>query len=256
MIRAAGSDDLTAASAPVGLRLQRRGGVALITIDRPTSRNSLTLGLHAELVGLWDTLQQAPDVRAIVITGAEDPAAAPERQAFCAGADVAELKDGRVYGQAVPSLALAARTTPVIAAVNGYCIGSGFGLLLASDLRLAAPTASFGLPEVALRSVPGNGSVREATLELPHAVVMELLLRPGRMSAARALELGLINAIVVREDLVSTALEWADEIAALPEESARAAMELVTKTPRLAPADAAELERATLVRLHAADSPQ
>jgi len=230
--------------------------VALLTIDRPKSRNSLTLRVHAELVGVWDTLQQTPDVRAIVITGAEEPSVVPEKQAFCAGADVNELHEGEVYGQAVPSLALAARRTPVIAAVNGYCIGSGFGVLLAADLRLAVPAASFGLPEVALGSVPGNGGVRQAMLELPRAVVMELLLRPGRIGAARALELGLINAIVPHEDLVSTALRWADEIAALPAEATRAAMDLAAATPRLAPDAAAELERLTLLRLHEAGAAQ
>jgi E-phenylitaconyl-CoA hydratase len=239
------------AGGPDGLRIERRGAVALLTIDRPASRNALTLAAHSELVHAWASLQDDGDVRVMVITGAQDPSLPPEKQSFCAGADVAELRAG-LPAEDVPSLAALDGPTPVIAAVNGYCIGAGLTMLLAAHLRVASPTATFGVPELRYGTIPGNGGIRRAMLELPRAVVMELLLRPDRMASARALELGLINAIVPQEQVLATALAWAQEIASLPVEAVRAALTLAAMTPRLAPDDAGRLERRTMRRLHGA----
>jgi enoyl-CoA hydratase/carnithine racemase len=238
----------------VALRLERRGPIAILTIDRPEARNALTLAMHSELVRLWEIVQRDPVVRVVVVTGAADPASPPERQSFCAGADVKELA-GDVYAdpaRVVPSLAAVEREKPVIAAVNGYCIGAGLTMVLAADLRVAAATATFALPEVGLGTVPGNGGVRRAALELPHAALMELLLLPGRMGAGRALELGLVNAVVPSDEVLPTALRWAEEISALPPAALQAAMTLVARAPRLPAAEAASLERDLLSSLRQA----
>jgi enoyl-CoA hydratase/carnithine racemase len=234
-----------------GLRVERRGEIALLTIYRPQARNSLTMAGHEELVRRWELVQRDPDLRALVVTGAEDPSLPPEKQAFCAGADMTELTAGSLpgAGDTIPTLVAIERQVPVIAAVNGHCIGAGVGIALAADLRVASPTATFGLPEVSFGTVPGNGSVRRALLELPRAVAMELLLLPGRMDAHRALEVGLVNSLVPPGDVLATALEWAETIAALPREAVRAAMKLVARAPGLPPSEAARLEGATIAEL-------
>jgi E-phenylitaconyl-CoA hydratase len=243
----------TRATPPVdGVRFERRGPIALVTIDNPKSRNALTLAAHTELVRRWNAIQSDIDIRAMVLTGAEDPSIPAEKQSFCAGSDMRELAAGvfSEEGEGVPSLASVENRTPVIAAVNGYCIGAGLTFLLASELRVASPTATFGLPEVQLGTVPGNGGVRQATLELPRAVVMELLLLPGRMAAARALELGLVNSIVPHEEVLATALEWADAIAGLPVDAVRSAMMLAETARHVSRNDAANLETQTMRDLH------
>ena len=222
-----------------------------MTIDRPAARNAVTFAAHSELVRRWIAIQHDAEIRVMVVTGAEDPSAPPEKQSFCAGADVRELDDGALAdGQTVPSLASLESRTPVIAAVNGYCIGEGLTLALASDLRVASPTATFGFPEVRFGGVPGNGGVRQAMLELPRAVVMELLLLPGRMEAARALELGLVNAIVPHDQVLETALEWAATIAALPADAVRDAMTLAASADHISRHNAADIESTIVSRLN------
>jgi E-phenylitaconyl-CoA hydratase len=233
-----------------GVRIERQEAVGLLVIDRPHARNSLTLSAHAELIRLWDILQNDPEIRAVVITGAEDSHAPPEKQSFCAGADVREIGAGAAVGASIPSVAAVRGQTPVIAAINGYCIGAGLGFALAAELRIASPTATFGFPELRMGTIPGNGSIRQAMLELPRAIVMELLLVPGRMSASRAFELGLVNLIVSHDQVLPTAMSWAREISSLPSSALHAAMLLASTGPTADPAVAAEAERVALHRLN------
>jgi (E)-benzylidenesuccinyl-CoA hydratase len=240
-----------------GVTLARSDSIALITIDRPQARNALTLDSQVRLIQLWKNLQTDDEVRAVVITGADDPSSPPERQSFCVGTDMKELADisGRpteyvsALDEGFPSLCALEARTPSIAAVNGYCIGGGMTLMLATDLRTAAPSATFGLPEVPLGMIPANGAIPRMMSALPRAAGMQLLLLPQRMDAARALELGLINAVVPHGQVLSTALEWAAHIASLPATAVRAAMDFASRSRRLAPADAARLESIVLETL-------
>jgi E-phenylitaconyl-CoA hydratase len=240
-----------------GVMLARRDSVALITIDRPDARNALTLDSQARLIQLWKRLQTDDEIRALVITGAHDPSSPPERQSFCVGTDMKELADvsGRsteyvsALDEGFPSLCALEARTPSIAAVNGYCIGGGMTLMLATDLRVAATSATFGLPEVRLGMIPANGAIPRMVNSLPHAAAMQLLLLPQRMDAKRAYELGLINAVVPHEEVLSTALEWAAHIASLPATAVRAVMDFVSRSRRLSPTDAARLESIVLETL-------
>ena len=129
------------------------------------------------------------------------------------------------------------------------------GMMLASDLRISSPSATFGLPELKLGTVPGNGGVRRAALDMPHAVVMELLLLGDRLSAERARELGLVNAVVSHERVLETAMSWAERIAELPVPAVQAAVRLASTSSRLGVSDAAWLEDLLLTSLSTSSSP-
>jgi E-phenylitaconyl-CoA hydratase len=244
--------DRSAADGTGEVRLERQGAVAVLTIDRPGARNSLTLAGQADLVGLWHEAQDDDAVRAVVVTGAHDPARAPDDQSFCAGSDVKELAVEAAGGNAFaghpldrgfPSLSWPDAVTPVVAAVDGHCVGGGMTLVLATHLRVATPGSRFAVPELRHGMLPGNGGIRRAVQQLPLPVALELLLLGGTLDAGRAHHFGLINAVVPPGDLLPTALGWAERIATLSPHVVGAALELASRAPALAADDAARLER-------------
>jgi enoyl-CoA hydratase/carnithine racemase len=198
-------------------------GVALVTIDRAERANALDPETLSALAKAWQRIAASPEIRCAVLTGAGD-------RVFCAGMDMRltipaaqRLARGeRVTQQEFEGLrsvntALLAGfdlATPLICAVNGHARAGGLDLMLAAELRVAVPEATFALEEVALGLYPtGN-----ATVLLPRQIAwvhaFELLLLAQPISAARALEIGLINRLVPRAELLPTALQLADRIAA------------------------------------------
>jgi enoyl-CoA hydratase len=184
--------------AEAAIRVERRGGVVRCTLDRPPL-NLLEPGLIAALRVTFDTLAADPGVRVAVVTGAG--------RAFTAGMDVHVLRDLDAAGAAalITGLhdaieAVHRAPFPVIAAINGPCLGGGFEVALACDLRIAAAEASFGLPEVRV----GVPSVIQAAL-LPPLVgagrAAELLLTGAAIGAEQALAWGLVNRVVARGEL-------------------------------------------------------
>jgi enoyl-CoA hydratase len=196
------------------LRLERRGEVALLTLDRPEARNALTFRTYAEL----EEAVRSCDARCLVITGA-DPA-------FCSGDDVKQVMGGGDGSAAAeldrsPRLTPAARAlletdVPVIAAVNGAAVGWGMELALLADLRVASDRARFGELFV-LRGlccdVAGLG--RLAGL-VGRERAAELLFTGELIDAQRALEIGLVSRVVPHAELLPTALGLAERIAANP----------------------------------------
>ncbi len=203
---------------------ERRGGVALITLNRPEARNAISPEVVVRLASAWNELRGDPELRAAVVTGAGD-------RAFCAGADLARLIP-LLGGQRAPEddwdrallaePALANRALlvegdagkPVIAAVNGVAAGGGLEFLLGTDLRVAVPEARFGLPEVKRALFAGGGGPVRLSRQIPWARAMELCLTGELIGAEEALALGLLNRVVPRERLLDTALELAQQIAA------------------------------------------
>jgi enoyl-CoA hydratase len=191
----------------------RHGRVQLLTLNRPEKRNALSEPLREALIVAVDESAADTSVRALVITGAGE-------KAFVAGADVGELaarsvveqqrvmRDRRVYD------VVAALPKPVIAAVNGACLGGGLELALACDVRIASSTATFGQPEVRLGLIPGGG----ATQRLPRVVglgaALKLVMGGEAVPADEALRLGLADEVVPPADLVPRALALAERIAA------------------------------------------
>jgi enoyl-CoA hydratase len=197
--------------------------VAVVTIDRPAQANSLDPPTISQLAAAWRRIAADPDIRCAVLTGAGD-------RVFCAGMDMKttipasqrfargeRLDDETFAGLRDVATALLAGFdlgTPLVCAVNGHARAGGFDLMLASDIRLAVPHASFALEEVAIGLYPtGN-----ATVLLPRQIAwvhaMELLLTARPIDAERALAIGLVNQIVPAECLLPEALAVADAIAA------------------------------------------
>lgn len=195
--------------------LERRGHILIATINRPEARNAVNAAVH---VGLGDALERAEkdsEIRVVILTGAGD-------QAFCAGADLKALSRGerlepedkaqRRWGFA--GVVQHPISKPVIAAVNGFALGGGTELALYADLVVAADHAQFGLPEVKRGLFAAAGGAFRIVQQLPQKLAMEVLLVGEPFSAARALELGFVNRVVPLADLMASALELAEKIAA------------------------------------------
>ncbi len=182
------------ADAPSELHIAQRGPVLWLTLDRVARRNALTPSLLAALGQAIAAAHTQPGVRAIVLTGAGD-------QAFCSGMDLhagpafsADLPDGP-YGHLAQLLRRAhASTLPLVARVNGACMAGGMGLLAMCDLAVACPQAIFGLPEVQLGLFPAQVlSVLQPLI--PRRKLVEMCLTGSPVSAAQALDMGLLNAV-------------------------------------------------------------
>jgi len=201
----------------MSIEFSRRNGVATIAINRPEKLNALDV-IHLEKLRQTIAQEDAdPSVRVLVLSGAGG-------RAFCSGADLGSLPPSAGYAEAFgQKLSLAAvqgiyvrlldlsglgRRKPMIAAVDGWCLGGGLELALQCDLLVASNTAKFGLPEVSVGSLPGAGGINNLLRVLPRFVAMHLLLTGEPLGAERALSLGLVSAVWPEE-------EFADEVNAL-----------------------------------------
>ncbi len=199
---------------PAPVLTVRNAHVLIVTINRPESRNAVNLGVT---IALGDALEEAEhdrDIRAVIITGAGD-------RSFCAGADLKALARGEKLRADDPTRAawgFAGYVThpiskPTIAAVNGFALGGGTEIALASDLVVASDTASFGLPEVTRGIMAGAGGTFRLPRQIPPKIAMEMIFTGDPLSADEALRWGLVNKVVAPSQLLPTALELADRIA-------------------------------------------
>lgn len=194
-----------------GIRLERSDGIGIITIDRPEKLNSLTLAMYQELSAAFDEVRDDPDLGVAVLTGAGE-------RAFCVGADLKESIPALAEGRFDISEWDGAHQKhsrlfkPVIAAVNGLCLGGGFEIMLSTDLRIAADSASFGLPEPGVGVVPAGGTLARLTRQIPYPWAMELLLTGDPINAETALRRGLVNRVVPAADLLDNAISLAERL--------------------------------------------
>jgi enoyl-CoA hydratase len=196
------------------IKYERREAVALITINRPSTLNALDMDTLAELDAAVTRADQDQNIGVIVFTGAGD-------RAFVAGGDIADLNSR----QGLPHyLELGERLhtvfrhiemldKPTISAVNGWALGGGTELLLCTDIRIAADTAKFGLPEITLGLFPGAGGTQRLTRQIPLCKAKELMFTGDRIGANDAERLGLINKVVPASELMATVMTLADQIA-------------------------------------------
>jgi 2-(1,2-epoxy-1,2-dihydrophenyl)acetyl-CoA isomerase len=213
-------DENRAESGPA-VRLDRDGAVAVLTLNRPDRRNALTVELKEALLGAVTAVADDPGVRAVLLTGSG--------RAFCVGQDLREhaaALDGtagddglfdtveRHYNPIVAALAGMAK--PVVAAVNGACVGAGLGFALACDLRLAAEGASFATAFAAIGLTADSGLSASLQRAVGAARAAELLLVGEPFTAEQAAQWGLLRAVVPADQLLDTALELASTLAAGP----------------------------------------
>lgn len=213
------------------LLLERRERVAVITINRPTKLNALNIQTRAEGAAALDELRDDESVRVVVITGAGE-------KAFVAGADIAEF-DGRTAVtqrdvMTARSLFTAVDTfpKPVIAMINGFCLGGGCELALSCDIRVASETARFGQPEINLGIIPGGGGTQRLTRLVGEGKAMELILTGDMIDAQHAYNLGLVNLVVPAADLEAKTMELANRIAEKSPIALRMAKEAVKTAAR------------------------
>lgn len=195
------------------VRLERIGDVALLTLDRPTKLNAVTQEMSQALERVVAALDDDPDVRAVVLTGAGD-------RAFSAGSDIRtldryatpwEFRNRRDYCDALRGL-----RTPIVAAVNGYAFGGGLETALICDIRLASRTATFAAPEITLGWIGGGGMSAMLATSIGASNASLMLLTGEAIDAERALAWGLVSEVLDPEVLLPRALELAATIASRP----------------------------------------
>lgn len=228
----------------MGVDFALEGNVALITLNRPERLNAMDADAYRALSDAWVRVRDDNDIRAAVITGAGD-------RAFTTGAD---LKSFVTSPEGLSEFWLTQRDQllnrglevwkPVIAAVNGYCLGGGMTLLLATDIRIATPSATFSLAEVSRGVIPGNGGTQRILEQVPYAIGMEMLLTGERFDAETAERWGLVNRIVEPEELLDVAFDYARRIAKNAPLAVQAAKELAVR--------AREMDRTTGFRFEQA----
>ena len=204
------------------------GPVAVITLDRPDAHNALTVHMVRRLAEVSEAASRDDSVHAVVLTGAGE-------RAFCAGGDLGELIPRLTAGELEILVAdpvkrfFADVYKPVVAAVNGICVAGGLEMLLGTDLRIAADSAVFGLPEVRWGLVPGGGSHVRLPQQVPWAFAMQLLLTGDHVPASRALEVGLVNEVLPRGRVLERALQLARRLARNGPLAVRAAKEIAVR---------------------------
>ncbi|HMN09999.1 MAG TPA: enoyl-CoA hydratase-related protein [Gemmatimonadaceae bacterium] len=191
----------------------RDGAIATLVINRPDKHNALSAGVRRALLDAVSACSADPDVRVIIITGAGE-------KSFVAGADIAEfatrtpVDQYRVMRAPSPLEAIERSPKPVIAAINGYCLGGGLELAMACDFRLASDRARFGQPEINLGIIPGGGGTQRLPRLIGLGHAMRMILSGEPIDAAEALRVGLVQEVVPSEDLMSRTRDIAGKIAA------------------------------------------
>ncbi|MCH9671884.1 MAG: enoyl-CoA hydratase/isomerase family protein [Gammaproteobacteria bacterium] len=199
--------------------------IALITIDHQAKFNAMSRQMLADVARLWDELEHTAH-RCVVIRGAGG-------KAFSSGADVSGDLSAEPEQAAIINRALLKTSTfrkPIIAAVNGVCAGGGVELLLATDLRVAATHARFGLPEVKWSIYPFGGATVKLIKQIGYVHGMDLLLTGRMVDATFAQEIGLINRVVKPEDLLDDCLQTAEMIAANSPSAVQAVKQQISAT--------------------------
>jgi enoyl-CoA hydratase len=211
----------------VPVDFERRGRVALLTLNRPEALNALSLEMLDDLDARLDDIERDTGLRAVVISGEGE-------KAFTAGADIRHMQNAsalqaRAYAQRGHNVLnrMESFPKPVIAAVNGYALGGGCELALACDIRLSSESAKFGLPEVTLGIMPGWGGTQRLARATSPGFAKELIFTGRQVSADEAHRTGLVNHVYPGDELLDRALELGEVIATRPPWAISQAKEVV-----------------------------
>ncbi|WP_419907522.1 enoyl-CoA hydratase [Hoeflea sp.] len=222
------------------IRVETRGSVGLVTLDRPKALNALNAELMAELVDALQTFDADAKIGAMVVTGSE--------KAFAAGADIKEMQSldfvEAYMGDFIGGWdKVSTVRKPIIAAVAGYALGGGCELAMMCDFIVAADTAKFGQPEITLGTIPGMGGTQRLTRAVGKAKAMDLCLTGRMMDAEEAERSGLVARVVPATELMETAIKAAEKIAGFSQPSVVMAKESVNRSYEVTLAEGIRFER-------------
>jgi len=212
--------------------LETRDRISTLTINRPDKRNALNQATRDEILNALDVLEKSSDSRILIVTGAGD-------KAFIAGADISEF-EGRTALTQRESMkgrrifdAIEEFPKPVIAMINGFCLGGGMELALACDIRIASDTAKLGQPEINLGIIPGGGGTQRLTRLVGEGKSMELILTGDLIDAAGAKAIGLVNDVFPTAELQSRVRALAGRMSEKSPIALRMAKEAVKNASRM-----------------------
>jgi len=194
------------------ITVELRGAVAVLTINRPDKLNALNKKVHEESVAALEELKTDESVRVLVITGSGE-------KSFIAGADISEFEGQTpvtqrdLFHEKTLFNSLDTFPKPVIAMVNGFCLGGGNELALACDLRICSETARFSQPEINLGIIPGGGGTQRLTNLVGEGRAMEIILTGDMINAQTAEAIGLVNHVYPADELETKTMELANKIA-------------------------------------------
>jgi enoyl-CoA hydratase len=192
--------------------VEKRGSIAVLTINRPEKLNALGYQVHEEGVAALEQLRKDEEVRVVVVTGAGE-------KSFIAGADISEfsgqtpVSQRSIFQEKTLFNSIDAFPKPIIAMINGFCLGGGCEVALACDLRIASEKARLGQPEINLGIIPGGGGTQRLTRLIGEGKSMELILTGDMIDAQTALNLGLVNHVYPAAELETKTMELAGKIA-------------------------------------------
>ena len=208
-----GHETLSISGLDNDLLYEKKGKIAYMTFNRPGEMNAITPKMMADIDRIGDDFKNDNDLLVLILTGAGD-------QAFCAGADlkltITKLKEDADQGTRFMSdptkRFFAGIYKPIISAINGFCLAGGTEIIQGTDIRIAAPHAKFGLPEVHWGIIPGGGSHVRLPRQIPYCHAMDILLTGRQISAEEAVRFGLINKIVPADQVMAECERYAQII--------------------------------------------
>lgn len=228
------------------------GGVALLTVNRPDKMNALNGEVRCAIFGALDDLAADDDVRVVVLTGAGE-------KAFIAGADIGEFKDARPVEQYRSMVrgniysALEAFPKPVIAMIDGFCLGGGCELAMACDMRIASDRSRLGQPETNLGLIPGGGGTQRLPRLVGEGWAMRLIMTGEMIGAEQAERIGLVDEVMPADELREKTLELARKIATRSPLALQAAKESILAARRMPLDEGLKFERAWFSLLFSTD---
>ncbi len=232
------------------IKVEPQPPIATITLDRPKVLNALSPAVISEVGEALRELDADESIRAVVITGGP--------KVFAAGADIGDMAERSAAEQLNRDQTgawapISGFKKPLIAAVNGYCLGGGCELALMCDVIIAGDSARFGQPEINLGIIPGAGGTQRWPRTAGKYAAMEVMLTGGMVSARRAYELGMVNKVVPAEMSVAVAQRMARQLAEKPPVAVRLAKESVQKAFETSLAEGLGAERRSFYFLFSTD---
>ncbi|HEX6279939.1 MAG TPA: enoyl-CoA hydratase/isomerase family protein [Pyrinomonadaceae bacterium] len=211
------------------MTIEKRGSVAVLTINRPDKLNALNKQVHIDGVAALDQLKADASVRVVILTGSGD-------KAFIAGADISEFADQtpvsqrNLFNERTLFNSIDTFPKPVIAMINGFCLGGGNELALACDIRVASENSKFSQPEINLGIMCGGGGTQRLARLIGEGRAMEMCLMGDMIDAATAHRFGLVNHVFPADHLEAETLRIASKIA----EKAPIALQLTKEAVKFA----------------------